>query len=194
MSRLNIVLVCLLVVMLFFVQADDASVAIKIQSVAPNVTVSPTPTPRMSRPVQFSIQKINVDAPVDPVGVDGTGKMLLPEAIDRVGWYERGAHPGEIGNAVIAGHLDSATGQSGIFFNLWMLQPGDEMEILTENGQILTFVVKDNKTYEFDKVPLDEVFGQTDKKKLNLITCTGRWNFTTQNYSHRMIVSAELKE
>lgn len=194
MSKLNIFLLIILAFMLIFARSDDASVLDQKETVIPTVTSTPTPTPRMGKPLQFSIQKITVDAPVDPVGVDETGKMLLPLQVDRVGWYEHGARPGEVGNAVMAGHLDSATGEGGIFYNLWMLQPGDEMNILNENGEILTFIVTENNTYEFDKVPIDYYFGKSDKKRLNLITCTGTWNFATQNYSHRMIVSAELKE
>ena len=119
--------------------------------------------------------------------------MQLPENINEVGWFEPGFKPGETGNAVISGHLDSTTGEGAIFYHLHELETGDNLYVTDELGGQYTFVVKRKEIYEFDKVPLDEVFGVSSKKQLNLITCTGQWNFSQRNYTHRMIIYSELQ-
>lgn len=63
-----------------------------------------------------------------------------------------------------------------------------------EQGNQRIFIVSKKEIYEFDKVSMEEVFGKTDKKRLNLITCTGIFSPLSRNYSQRMIIYAELVE
>src|SRR3990167_6033827 len=199
MSRFNLFLLLILFGLLIFAQQDSAleDESINLASVSPTVVITatptPTPTPTIPQPRFFNIPKINVSAPIVPVGVDENGKMQLPENINEVGWYEPGFKPGEQGNAVISGHLDSATGEGAIFYHLHELEPGDNLITTDEFGNQYTFAVTAKKAYEFDKVPLEEVFGKSAKKQLNLITCTGQWIADQQNYSHRMIIYSELQ-
>ena len=196
MSKLNIILLFILAGLLIFAQADSAMEEkwiFTIPTPTPTFAPTPTPTPTISVPKAFYIPKINVSAPIVPVGTDENGKMLLPENVAEVGWYSLGVKPGEIGNAVISGHLDSTTGEGAIFYHLNELELGDNYYVTDEYGKSYTFAVTDKVIYEYDKVPIDEVFGETDKKRLNLITCTGSWNPSLRNYSHRMIIYSELQ-
>ncbi|OGK25855.1 hypothetical protein A2954_01080 [Candidatus Roizmanbacteria bacterium RIFCSPLOWO2_01_FULL_37_12] len=197
MSRLNIYLLLILVFLLIFAQQDSALVDDSVNRTpavpAVSPSLSPTPTPTIPQPRNFDIPKIDVSAPIVPVGVDETGKMQLPENINEVGWFEPGFKPGEKGSAVISGHLDSTTGEGAIFYHLHELEPGDSLYVTDELGAQYTFVVTRKEIYEYDKVPLEEVFGESSKKHLNLITCTGQWNFSQRNYSHRMIIYSELQ-
>lgn len=196
MSRFNILLLLILAGLLIFAQQDSAledkfaSSANIIPTVAPTATPTPTPVPE---PKNFSIPKINVFAPVAPVGVDETGKMELPQNINEVGWYSLGFKPGEPGNAVIAGHLDSTTGEGAIFYHLHELEPGDDLYVTDQLDNQYRFVVTRKVVYEYDKVPLEEIFGESPKKGLNLITCTGQWIPSQRNYSHRMVIYSELQ-
>lgn len=199
MSSLNIFLIISLVLLLIFAKGDLA--ANKEESfVNPALTPSlastptPSPTPAIPEPTYFSIPKIQVAAPIIPVGTDGYGKMELPADISTVGWYSPGFKPGEKGNAVIAGHLDSASGAGAIFYNLKELSLGDELLVTGQDGIIRTFTVTDKKIFPYDQVPMEEVFGSIEEKRLNLITCTGFWNGAMHNYSHRMVVFSQLKE
>lgn len=197
MTRLNIYLLLTLVFLLIFAHQDSAIVDDSINRATSAPTASPTPTatptPTIPQPRQFDIPKINVSAPIMPVGVDENGKMQLPENINEVGWYSLGFKPGEAGNAVISGHLDSATGAGAIFFHLRELEPGDNLYVTDEHGNQYNFVVTRKAIYKYDKVPLEEVFGESTKKQLNLITCTGQWIASQHNYSQRMIIYSELQ-
>src|SRR3981081_1577001 len=58
-------------------------------------------------PARLQIPKIGVDATVEQVGVDRAGNMDIPKSPNNVAWYSPGVAPGQNGDAVIAGHLDS---------------------------------------------------------------------------------------
>lgn len=197
MSRLNLFLLILLAGLLIFARSDSAMEETIINSTPaiPTITATPTqtPTPTIPQPVSVYIPKIEVAAPIEPVGTDENGKMQLPQNIDVVGWYSQGFKPGEPGNAVVAGHLDSATGEGAIFYNLKSVEPGDEIIITDQTGKKYRFAVTEKVVYPYDQVPIDTVFGKSSKKRLNLITCTGVWDQTQKNYSQRMIIFSELQ-
>jgi len=192
MSKLNIGLIIILVVLLLIAKQDSAQISI-VKEAQPRPTVIPTPTEiPVANPVRFILPRIAVDAPIEAVGADHEGKMLLSTELDKVGWYKDAFKPGQKGNAVIAGHLDSATGIGAIFYNLSIVEPGDIMDVVSEDGTTYTFVVTAKATYPYDEVPSELVFGKSDEKHLNLVTCTGFWNPSTQNYSHRMLIYTNL--
>ncbi|MBI4226014.1 class F sortase [Candidatus Roizmanbacteria bacterium] len=197
MSRLNIFLLLILAGLLIFAQTDSALEEKSINFYPPPTTIATptaTPTPTIVQPASVSIPKIQVAAPIEPVGTDENGKMQLPQDINVVGWYSLGSKPGEAGNAVIAGHLDSATGEGAIFYNLKIVEPGDEIIITDQTGKENRFTVTDKVIYPYDQVPIDKVFGKSSQKRLNLITCTGAWNPLEKNYSHRTIIFSQLLE
>lgn len=196
MTKVNLFLLLLLTIMLVWVKTDRAN-NITLTTLFPNPTptLKPTPTPiPIGNPVRFIIPKLQVNAQVIRVGTDSLGKMALPQEWDKVGWYQFGYKPGEAGNAVIAGHLDSTTGAGAIFYYLWKLQPGDPMDIIDSYGRSYTFTVTQQVTYPYNQIPIGTIFGPSNKKLLNLITCTGIWNPTAHNYFERRIVTAELTE
>lgn len=146
-----------------------------------------------SEPQNLSIPKIGVDALIESVGEDAQGKMDVPKDVFNAGWYNLGFKPGEKGNAVLAGHLDTSSGAPAVFYNIGSLKPGDQVIVTDKKGKQITFEVTDVKTFAFDKVPLNEIFGPSDKPKLNLITCVGVWDIGTRNYSERLVVYTEQK-
>lgn len=150
-------------------------------------------TQPIGAPVELYIPKIGVQAPIESVGLDSEGRMDVPKVAANAGWFNQGYKPGEKGNAVIAGHLDSETGAPAIFWNLSQLNSGDEIVVKDEFGNNLRYVVTGKQTFVFNKVPLDEIFGGSDKSKLNLITCDGTFDYTSRNYSQRMVVYSELR-
>ncbi|OGK44245.1 hypothetical protein A3B40_03705 [Candidatus Roizmanbacteria bacterium RIFCSPLOWO2_01_FULL_37_16] len=199
MSRFNLFLLFILAGLLIFARSDlamEGTTTDRAQN-APAVTTTPTetptPTPTVAPPASLSVPKIDVSAPIEPVGTDENGKMQLPQDISVVGWYEPGVKPGELGNAVIAGHLDSATGEGAIFYNLNTMEKGDDIVIYDQAGKKYRFTVTEKVVYPYNQVPLDKIFGKSSKKMLNLITCTGIWNPAIKNYSHRMIIFSELQ-
>lgn len=145
-------------------------------------------------PVTLTIPKLGIDARVESVGMDSTGKMDVPKNADNVAWYNLGYKPGEIGSAVIAGHFDKVTGEPAVFYNLEKLQIGDQIIITDSSGNRLTFAVVRFASYSDSNFPLQEVFGEAQQPRLNLITCDGSWNSAAKSYSHRTVVYAEIVE
>lgn len=166
---------------------------------SPVVEASPVPTPQepekqVAEPAFFVIPKLGVNTTIEPVGTDQEGKMDVPKDDWNVGWYSLGIKPGEKGSAVMAGHLDTATGAPAVFYNLSRLTLGDEVSVVSQEGKNLVFTVIKIQNYPYDQVPMQEVFELNDKPRLNLITCTGVWNTGDRNYSNRLVVYTEIKE
>lgn len=157
--------------------------------------LTPTPPPvgeHINSPEQLLVPRLGIQAAIELVGLDPEGRMDVPKDDDNVAWYSLGFKPGEKGSAVLAGHFDRRNGGPAVFYRLEELVPGDEIIITGDNGEKLTYVVTGKELYSSNNFPLEEVFNSTDKSRLNLITCDGVWNPSTQNYSQRLVVFSEL--
>ncbi len=144
-------------------------------------------------PIGLKIPKINVDAKIEDVGLIASGAMGVPKGPDDVAWFELGTKPGEIGSSVIAGHTGWKNNIPAVFDNLNKLEIGDEISVQNTNGEIITFVVREIRTFD-SKSDSSEVFGSSDgKSHLNLVTCTGVWNEYTKSSSERLVVFADRK-
>lgn len=159
-------------------------------------TPAPPPTPKINTivPMRIRIPMIQVDTVVEHVGTDAKGSMDIPKNVMNSAWYEPGYKPGAIGSAVIAAHFDTPTGAPGPFYNIERLVAGDTIEIEDQNGKTLTFVVVNQEEHSDASFPIQEVFAQNDKPRLNLITCSGTWDETAKNYSSRLVIYAVLAE
>ena len=157
-----------------------------LPTATPTHTPSPTPTPAL--PVRLRIPAIGVDAWIEPVGLTEDQAMDVPSRWEDVAWFELGYRPGEAGNAVIAGHLDTNTGAPAVFWNLNKLQPGDEVIVVGEDGRERRFVVQGSEIYPYDQAPVQRIFGPAEEPRLNLITCDGAWDREQLNYTHRLVV------
>lgn len=142
-------------------------------------------------PVKLSIPKIGVDAYVEHVGLDKDKNMDVPKENENVAWYELGFAPGQIGNAVIAGHFDTKTGSPAVFYNLDQLLEGDSIFVTDTRGARQEFKVTGKQKYQYDEVPIVQIFGDADGSHLNLITCEGAFNQDSQVYSHRLVIFSE---
>jgi sortase A len=157
------------------------------------VTTSEQKVAEPGLPVRLSIPKIGVNAAVEYVGMDAKGNMDVPKKDENVAWYQPGFRPGSVGNAVLAGHLDTRAGTPAVFYELSSLIPGDKIIVTDDQGQTHTFVVTKKEKYPFDSFPLQEVFGPFEKARLNLITCEGVFSSAQRTYSHRTVVYSELQ-
>lgn len=147
-----------------------------------------------SLPTRLLIPAINVDAPIQSVGLSDTGDggMGIPTNFTDVAWYNEGPVPGTLGSAVIDGHLDGKNVPKAVFFNLSSLEIGDVVYIVDERKSVHKFQVKKVRTYDYD-APTEEVFGgDTDTVRLNLITCAGDWIKDEKLYDKRTVVFTEL--
>lgn len=145
----------------------------------PTATSAPptaTATPRAGQPTRVKIPVIRVDAAIEYVGLTPDGAMDVPKDYGKTAWYEPGPRPGDQGNAAIAGHVDSKTGKA-VFWDLSKLKPGDEIFVAGDDGVERRFVVTGVQSYGRADAPLQQIFGPTTARHLNLITCDRTSNF-----------------
>ncbi len=144
-------------------------------------------------PMRIRIPAINVNTLVERVGKDETGAMALPKSYDNTAWYELGPRPGELGNSVIAGHVDSTT-TIAIFWNLRKLVPGDEIVVTGEDNVERKFRVTALERYPYDEVPISRVFGNADGTHLNIITCDAQSAFNPGRleYAGNIVVYTDM--
>lgn len=139
-------------------------------------------------PIRLKIPNINVDTAVEYVGLTPDGAMDVPKNQNNVAWYEPGQRPGEKGSAVIAGHFGLKNGKLSVFDNLHKLHQGDKLYVVDDKGVIISFVVRESRSFN-PQADASGVFGSNDGKvHLNLITCEGVWDKVAKSYPKRLVV------
>jgi sortase (surface protein transpeptidase) len=83
-------------------------------------------------PSRLIIPAIKVDAAIQNVGLGKSGNMAVPSNYTDVGWYRYGPTPGQVGSAVIDGHVDNGFGLEAVFKNVSALEPGDDIYVATK--------------------------------------------------------------
>lgn len=176
-----------------FSSVTSSSVVLPIESLH-EVAASSGVEEVTKKPYRLLIPAIAVDASVQYVGLDraGTGEMAVPDNMTDVGWYKYGTRPGEVGSAVVAGHLDGREASPAVFYDLHTLAIGDEVIVLDTDEVAQVFQVVRIETYPY-RASTEEVFVSTDEKvRLNLITCSGEWVVEADRYDTRTVVFTEL--
>lgn len=160
---------------------------------APAQPVVSGPVLPESRPVAVSVPSIGARSPqVVDLGLQSDRTMEVPADFDLAGWYVHGPTPGELGPAVLAGHVDSAEGGPAVFFRLGELQPGAEVLVERADGSTAVFAVDRVERYAKDDFPTLEVYGDTDHAALRLITCGGAFDDATGHYLDNVVAYAHL--
>lgn len=162
-----------------------------IQPPAPSPAATTPESVGHAPPARLKIPRIGVDAVVEHVGVTADGNMDVPKTWENTAWYDQGPAPGNPGNAVIDGHLDSYTGPA-VFARLRELKPGDDLAVVTESGEELHFTVVEVSSFPADAAPIGRLFGPEFTPHLNLITCEGNWDKARKAYDQRLIVFTRL--
>ncbi len=152
-------------------------------------TVGPTARPvRASRPLHLTIPALGISAPVVTSTLTD-GALSVPDDVNEVGWWSSGAQPGQAhGTVVVDGHVDSATQGRGQFFTLERAEPGQTVVVSTAHGS-LTYVVAARAVYRKSVLP-QEIFDQSGRPRLVLVTCGGPFNATTRHYEDNIVVYA----
>jgi LPXTG-site transpeptidase (sortase) family protein len=155
----------------------------------PAATASASPAPSTGPPTQLKIPAIKITTSLEPLGLDAKGQLIPPSYGD-AGWYAAGTAPGDIGPAVIAGHIDSTSGPA-VFFHLHELKAGDTVQV-KRGGKWLTFQVTGLAKFKKTAFPTDEVYGPTPTAQLRLITCGGPFDTHSRSYEDNVIVFAVM--
>ena len=171
-------------------------------STATNPSTSPTPSPSTSppppstqaaAPIGIRIPAIDVEATMLPLGLESDGSIEVPSDFSQTGWWADGPEPGEVGPAVILGHVDSRQGPA-VFYDLRRLQPGDTVQIDRVDGSAVTYAVDRVEKHSKNAFPTDTVYGPTPEPVLRLVTCGGDFDRDARSYKDNVIVFANLVE
>jgi hypothetical protein len=168
--------------------APAPSVAAPSSVASPGARVAPL---AKSPPIRVQIPAIGVDSPLMELGLRADGTMQVPPADFPAGWYTGAPTPGELGPAILAGHVDWA-GKPGVFLRLHDLKPDDEVTVARQDGSAAVFRVTQVKEYPKNEFPTDVVYGDLDHAGLRLITCGGVLNRLAHSYDDNIIVFADL--
>ncbi|MGY1730136.1 class F sortase [Geodermatophilus sp. SYSU D01045] len=185
---------------------DPVRLDVPLAVVAPPVPATATPsvptaelasatvtTPQLpaSTPTRVQIPALGVASRIMELGLERDGSMEVPPGAYPVGWYDGSPTPGQLGPAVLAGHVDWE-GKPGAFYGLRELRPGDTVVVDRADGTVATFRVDRVEEHAKDDFPTEEVYGDIDHAGLRLITCGGAFDEDSGDYEDNIIVFASL--
>jgi LPXTG-site transpeptidase (sortase) family protein len=160
--------------------------------VAPTVSrvvATPVPVPVFT-PSKLVIPRIDLEAPIVPVGTEPDGTMSAPKTAHDVGWWQ-GRKAGE-GNVLLDGHHDW-NGRFGSFYRLPELKAGDKIIIYGSNKKkVLTYKLVWLKNYDRNIDATDLLGNKSGKQIATLITCAGVFDVAAGTRSERAVARAEL--
>jgi hypothetical protein len=155
-----------------------------------STTTTTTTMAPLADPVGLRIERLGVDAPVDPYGIAPDGQMAIPNNVADVAWYEPGPGPGETGSAVMAAHVALGSQGRGVFYDLKLLEPGDVVYVARSDGSEQAFQVEESVTYLKSELPLESIFSREGPPVLTQITCGGDLNSSTRRFNSNVVVYA----
>jgi sortase (surface protein transpeptidase) len=174
--------------------SSDAAPAVPTSSVSAPGSVAPavsTPPMAKSAPVRVQIPAIGVDSALMQLGLQADGSLQVPPVGFPAGWYTGAPTPGELGPAILAGHVDWG-GKPGVFYHLRDLKPDAEVTVTRQDGSAAVFRVTQVEEYPKDKFPTAVVYGDLDHAGLRLITCGGSFDRQARSYDDNIVAFADL--
>jgi sortase (surface protein transpeptidase) len=160
---------------------------------SPSTAVSPASVAaERAAPVRVRVPAIGVDSELLRLGTDAAGVLVPPDDPDRAGWFPGGAVPGDVGPAVVAGHVDSVEGPA-VFARLRELTPGDEVVVDRQDGTTARFTVTGVGRHPKDDFPTEAVYGPTPRAELRLVTCGGDFDRSRGSYEDNVVVFARAR-
>lgn len=158
------------------------------RSVVANYQVSNPEDPRFLR-----IPSLGVFSRIKNLGVTPEGAVDAPRNIYDTGWYNGSARPGsKAGSSLILGHVSGWTGP-GVFKRINELPIGGEFEIEKGTGEVIKYSVVRSEQIPVDQIDMGKVLSaeEAGKHDLKLMTCSGRYNSSTETFEDRFIVYAK---
>ncbi|GAA1233305.1 class F sortase [Prauserella halophila] len=143
-------------------------------------------------PEWVDVPTIGAHSSLIPLGLNEDGTVAVP-SVQRpmqAGWYRHGPVPGEVGPAVVLGHVNG-DGRDGIFARLHELGRGDDIRVGRDDGTVVRFRVTRVSQVPKERFPSDRVYGDTADPELRLITCGGEYDEDAESYRDNVIVYAE---
>lgn len=137
-------------------------------------------------PVTIQIEKAGVEAQIETIEIVN-GVMQNPTGPWVVSWYKETARLGEIGNCVMAGHLDYWDVGPAVFYNILALGKGDTIQVTGDDDELYSYEVEWIRNYDTANAPIQEIVGPTSDENLTLITCGGPFDYANGVYLQRTV-------
>lgn len=161
----------------------------------PSTTATTTPVAPValdrSAPTTLNIPAIGVSVSMSALGLNADGTVQVPTDFQQPGWYKLGPSPGQVGSAVILGHVDSYRGPA-VFFQLRSLKAGDPVDVTLADGATARFVVRTVAMYPKVQFPAQQVYGSHGDSELQLVTCGGAFDAHTGSYLSNIVAYTTL--
>lgn len=144
-----------------------------------------------SDPVHLRLPSIGVESDLMELGLMDDGSLEVPPTAYPAGWFTGAPTPGELGPAIVAGHVDYAK-EVGVFHDLHRMEAGDKVFVERADGSTAVFTVTTVKQYAKNAFPTGDVYGDIDHAGLRLITCGGEFDWEAMSHRDNIVVFAEL--
>lgn len=145
-----------------------------------------------SAPVALDIPQLGLHTNLIQLGLRSDGTLDVPpvQPGSPAGWYRYSPTPGQLGPSVILGHVNSSNGPIGVFSHLHELGQGSTVTITRADGVVAQFQVDRTDNVAKKNFPTLDVYGDTTRAELRLITCSDydqaahTWKSNTVVYAH----------
>jgi Sortase domain len=176
------------------VPVDPTTVAPSASPSTSDRTATRGPILPASAPTALTIPAIGVRSKVGVLGLNPDQTVEVPPLgrDSYAGWYKYSPSPGQLGPSILLGHIDSAQYGPGVFFRLGALRPKDTVTITRADRTVAVFRVERVVEYPKAHFPTAEVYGNTDRAALRLITCGGRFDPSVRSYEDNIVAYASL--
>jgi hypothetical protein len=144
-----------------------------------------------SVPVRLRIPALGLTVGVSELGLNPDRTVQVPTDFQLPGWFRLGPTPGQVGSAVILGHVDSYRGPA-VFFRLRSLRVADRIEVSLADGTVARFAVRAVATYLKRDFPARQVYGSHGDRALQLVTCGGAFDHVARSYLSNIVVYTSL--
>ena len=146
-----------------------------------------------SKPVSFAIPALDRQSGIIETGLREDNTLEVPPEHEGApaSWYNGSPTPGEPGPSVLLGHVNSTADESGVFYNLEALKPGDRITVDREDGSTAIFEVYKSEVYPKNEFPTKAVYFPVEGAELRLITCDG-FTSSSGEFEDNLVVYAKL--
>lgn len=141
-------------------------------------------------PMSIMVEAAAIDAEVEALDIVD-GKMADPTGPWVVSWYRQSAALGEIGNVLLAGHVDYWGVGPSVFYNVGDLAEGDRIDLTGVDGAVFSYDVVWNETFTLDELvsgTMAEIVASSGDQIVTLFTCGGEFDYVNGEYLSRTVV------
>ncbi|MDN5798190.1 MAG: sortase [Intrasporangium sp.] len=146
-----------------------------------------------SRPTRLEIGSIGLRSDTFvALHVQRDGTLSVPPNADTVGFYQAGPTPGQPGSAVLAAHVDTASGAEGVFYRLGAVRRGETIRVTRADGTVPVFTIDRVQAFSKSAFPTADVYhSDLTSAQIRLITCGGPLG-PDGSYRNNIVVFAHL--